>query len=74
MDDDTNTNSINMENPSVIINEVLSNKKHLEMASKKQLNDKSTSKDLVMIDVPLIFTNVVICQSKDVATLMNTKV
>jgi len=40
---------------------------------KKQFSDKATSTNLVKVDIPLITSDEVIGQSKDVVTLVNTK-
>jgi hypothetical protein len=61
MNKGTNTNSINMEKPNVIINEVLSMKEQPKIEFKKQFNNKVSYIDLVTVGVPLMMTDEVIC-------------
>jgi mannosyltransferase OCH1-like enzyme len=63
-----------MEKPNVVINEVLLVKELPKIEFKKQFSNKATSTDLVMVDIPLITIDEVICQSKDVVTPINTKI
>jgi hypothetical protein len=56
-----------------ITNEVLLVEEFPEVKLNKQFYDKATSTDLVEVDIPLITTNKVIGQSKDVVTPINTK-
>jgi hypothetical protein len=69
----TSIEGIKTKNQSVITNEVLSVEEFPKVEFKKQFNDKETSTDLVKVDIPLITTDEVIGQSKDVVTPVNTK-
>jgi hypothetical protein len=67
IDKETSMELIETNNQSVIIDEALSVKEHPENEFKKQFNDKSTSIDSMMIDVPSIIDEVI-------DTLVNMKI
>jgi hypothetical protein len=73
MDKGTSIDLIDMENPNVLKNEVVSVEVFSKVDFNKQLYGKATSTDLVEVDIPLIPTNKFIRQSKDVVTPINTK-
>jgi hypothetical protein len=71
--EDKSTSIEGIETRNQITNEVLSVEVFPEVDLNKQFYGKATSIDLVEVDIPLIATNKVIGQSKDVVTPINTK-
>jgi hypothetical protein len=74
MDKGSNTDSINMEKPNVVIKEVFSVEEIPKVEFKKQFIDKETYIDLVMVDVPLTIIDVTICQPNIVVSPANKKI